>query len=46
MKAGDEACRWTLEQVFRPTLQLLHPVMPFITEELWQRFGSAAGRAS
>ncbi|MBI4036521.1 valine--tRNA ligase [Candidatus Daviesbacteria bacterium] len=27
----------TLEYVFRTCLELLHPFMPFITEELWQR---------
>ena len=26
---------WTLDQ----TLKLLHPVMPFITEELWAELG-------
>jgi valyl-tRNA synthetase len=26
---------WTLDQ----TLKLLHPVMPFITEELWDELG-------
>lgn len=30
-----EAARFTLNHIFEKTLQLLHPVMPFITEELY-----------
>jgi valyl-tRNA synthetase len=29
---------WSLQQI----LKLLHPVMPFITEELWEQFGDTA----
>jgi valyl-tRNA synthetase len=44
MKADDPACRWTLYQVLSGSLRLMHPMMPFITEELWQRFGFARGQ--
>ncbi len=39
LRNDDPAVRQTLADVFRGTLQLLHPFMPFITEELWQRLG-------
>jgi len=44
MKEDDPACRWTLHQVLSGSLRLMHPMMPFITEELWQRFGFAQGQ--
>jgi valyl-tRNA synthetase len=35
--AAAQILAWVLER----TLRLLHPIMPFVTEELWQRFGIA-----
>ena len=33
------AAAGVLEEVFRATLPLLHPFIPFVTEELWAAFG-------
>ena len=42
---GDEGelrrntCAGVLEHVFQTTLKILHPFIPFVTEELWAAFG-------
>jgi len=39
LKAGGEhqaAARWVLVNVFDKMLRLLHPFMPFVSEEIWQ----------
>ena len=39
---GDDrknATLWVIQEVFRGVLTLLHPFVPFVTEELWQAFG-------
>ncbi|MBI4237000.1 MAG: valine--tRNA ligase [Deltaproteobacteria bacterium] len=41
--AGRQATLKTLVDVFDGTLRLLHPFMPFISEELWQRLRVAVG---
>ncbi|MFZ5585348.1 MAG: valine--tRNA ligase [Thermodesulfobacteriota bacterium] len=41
--ARQAATRRTLREVFGRLLCMLHPLMPFVTEELWQRLPGAAG---
>ncbi|MBI5522840.1 MAG: valine--tRNA ligase [Desulfarculus sp.] len=41
--ARQAAARRTLGEVFSRLVRLLHPLMPFVTEELWQRLPGAAG---
>ncbi len=41
---GGDVARAVAQRTFEVALQLLHPVMPFITETLWRRFpGRAPG---
>jgi len=42
-EAGGEAARSVLAHTLDNILRLLHPIMPFITEELWARIRPDAG---
>jgi valyl-tRNA synthetase len=43
-KDSAETARQVLYHVLKTGLQLLHPFMPFITEEIWSRINPSGGR--
>jgi len=47
LQGADPIAKWyasaTLYTVLEATLRLLHPIMPFVTEEIWQQLPSKTG---
>ena len=45
LREGDPRTRRTLQRVLDDVLTLLHPIVPFVTAELWEAVGRAVGDA-
>lgn len=45
-EAAKRGTRQTLVRTLEVTLRMLHPIMPFITEEIWQSIKGLAGKTS
>lgn len=45
-EAGGDVARAVVARTFEVALQMLHPIMPFITEALWRRFPGRAAEAT
>jgi len=42
---GASCTRWVLCHVYRSILELLHPIIPFVTEEIWQYMPGKKGQS-